>query len=64
MGIRPITKPVRRPKKIGADLRRREKAQRKRLKALGVPEERLRKLNSKQVRELLRRPAKLGKLNG
>lgn len=36
--------------------RRREKNQRKRLIALGVPENALRKLTSKAVREMLTRP--------
>lgn len=36
--------------------RRRERNQRKRLLALGVPEKIVRKLNSKEVRQMLARP--------
>ena len=59
MGMRPVTKPVRRPKKSGCDRRRRQKVQKKRLASLGVPEDIIRKLDPKQVRQLLKRPAKL-----
>ncbi len=41
--------------------RRREKLQRNRLLALGVPETKVKKLNSKQVREMLQRPAAVKK---
>ena len=61
MGMRVVTKPIRRPKKTGAALRRREKAQRRRLISLGLPETTVNKLNSKHVRKLLKRPAKLKK---
>lgn len=57
MGMREHTKPVRRPKKTGADRRRREKNQSKRLVALGVPEAKVGKMNTKQIRDLLKRPA-------
>ncbi len=39
--------------------RRREKNQRKRLLLLGVPEDVIKKMNTKCVRELLSRPAKV-----
>lgn len=42
--------------------RRREKLQRNRLLALGVPENKVKKLNTKQVREMLQRPAAVKKL--
>ncbi len=41
--------------------RRREQTQRRRLLAMGVPEARVRQLNSKQVREMLKRPAAVKK---
>ena len=61
MGMRVITKPLRRPKKTGAALRRREKVKRRRLIGLGLPESTVSKLNSKQMRQLLKRPARLKK---
>jgi len=42
--------------KKAREKRRREKTQRKRLLALGVPEDAVRKLNAKEVRQLLVRP--------
>jgi predicted transglutaminase-like cysteine proteinase len=45
-----------RPVKGTGDRKRRVKVQRKRLAALGVPEEKLRVMNTKQVRTLLRKP--------
>ena len=63
MGMRAVTKPVRRPKKTGKALRRRQKVQRNRLIALGVPEEKVLKLNSFQLRAMLKYPAKLRKTN-
>jgi hypothetical protein len=50
-----------RPKKSATDKRRRERVQRKRLTGLGVPEEKVKKLNAKAVRLMLKRPAKLKK---
>lgn len=41
--------------------RRRERVQKKRLIALGMPEEDVNKLNSKEVREALKRPALIRK---
>ena len=61
MGMRAVTKPFRRPKKSGTERRRREKVQRNRLLALGLPEASVSKLNAKQVRTLLKRPARLKK---
>lgn len=50
-----------RPVKKVSDKKRRQKAQRKRLAALGVPEAQLKKMNPLQVRTLLKRPAKVKK---
>jgi hypothetical protein len=61
MGMRSMTKPVRRPKKSRKDRVRREAVQRKRLIGLGVAESTVKKLNAEQVRTLLKRPAKLQK---
>lgn len=41
--------------------RRREKTQRKRLVALGVPESKVKRLNSSEVRTMLKRPASIKK---
>jgi hypothetical protein len=49
--LRPIKRPLER--------RRRLKVQRRRLIALGVPEAKVSKLNSLQVRQLLKYPARL-----
>ena len=51
--------PRTRPKKNTSDKRRREKVQRARLVALGMGEEAVDKLNPKEVRTLLKRPAKV-----
>ncbi len=48
-----------RPKKSEADKRRRLKAQKNRLLKLGVPAEKVAKLDAVKTRALLRRPAKL-----
>lgn len=61
MGMREVVKAVRRPKKTGTEKRRREKAHRRRLVAMGLPEETVSKLNSKDMRILLRHPARLRK---
>ena len=47
-----------RPKKQASDKRRRQKVHRKRLAALGMSEDAVRKLNPKQVREKLKRPVR------
>ena len=59
MGMRPTTKPIRRPKKQDGERRRREKVHRKRLIGFGVSEAVVAKLNTKQIREMLRLPEKL-----
>ena len=48
-----------RPVKKMSDKRRRQKVQRRRLVALGVPEEKVKKMDPVVVRTLLKRPAKL-----
>lgn len=53
--------PRTRPKKNTGDRKRREGVHRKRLMALGVAEEIVKKMNPKQVRDLLKRPAKVRK---
>ena len=55
------TKPLTRPVKQAGERRRRLKVQKKRLANLGLPAEKIAKMNSKQVRDLLKRPAKLAK---
>jgi hypothetical protein len=45
-----------RPRKHGAALNRRTKTHRKRLVALGLPEAKVAKMNTQQLRILLRRP--------
>ncbi len=54
-------KPQTRPKKKAGDRRRRETTQRKRLVALGVSEESLRRKNAGEIRAMLRAAAKTGK---
>lgn len=49
--LRPIKRPI--------EKRRRLKVQRRRLVALGVPEEKVKKLNSLEVRQMLKYPAEL-----
>lgn len=51
-------KHINRPRKSEADKRRRRKVQIKRMVKLGVPEASLSKLNSKELRGVLRRPVK------
>lgn len=50
-----------RPTKSPGARRRRQLEQRKRLIALGVPEEQVSKLNPKQIRDLLKYPVKVQK---
>jgi len=50
-------KPVTRPKKKPLERRRRDKIQKNRLIALGVSEENVRQMNTKEVRTLLKKPA-------
>lgn len=49
-------RPKTRPKKNPSDRRRREKIQRRRLVALGMDEEAVRRMTSRQVLDLLKRP--------
>ncbi|HMP76378.1 MAG TPA: hypothetical protein PKE12_08795 [Kiritimatiellia bacterium] len=51
-------KHLRRKRKGAADKSRRQKVQKKRAVALGVPAAKLDKMNAKEVRTLLRRPKK------
>lgn len=51
-------KHLNRPRKSEAERRRRNKLHRKRLVALGVPEEKVAKLNTQEMRTLIRRPVK------
>lgn len=53
------TAPMTRPVKSAVERKRRLKVQKKRLQALGVKEDMLRRMPSSEVREMLRRPAKL-----
>jgi len=50
-----------RPVKGASDKKRREKVQRNRLIALGVPEAKVNKMNTLEVRMMLKRPAKIKK---
>ncbi len=50
-----------RPVKGESDKKRREKVQRKRLVGLGVAEDKVKKLNSSEVRQMLKAPVKLKK---
>lgn len=54
-------KPMTRPRKKPGERRRREGEQKKRLLALGVPEEKIAKMTPKDIRILLQRPAALAK---
>ncbi len=52
-------KPRTRPVKSAGERRRRERVQRRRLVGLGVPPEAVDKMNAGQVREALKRPARI-----
>lgn len=52
-----LNRPVKRP----GEKRRREKVQRKRLIALGVSEQKVKDMNAKQVRLMLKEPKKIKK---
>ena len=54
-------KPRTRPIKAEGDKARREKTQKKRLVALGADAGKVEKMNAKQVRDALKRPAKIAK---
>ncbi len=51
--------PITRPKKGTGERARRVSTQKKRLVALGVDEQKVAKLNRKEIRNLLRKPAAL-----
>ncbi len=51
--------PISRPKKCESERKRRINTQKKRLVGLGVAEETVSKLNTKEIRALLRKPADL-----
>ncbi len=53
-----------RPKKKGAAKRRRRLEQKRRLIALGVPEAELRKMTSRDILDLLKRPCKTAERYG
>lgn len=52
-------KPMTRPVKAAGDKLRRQKLQKKRLIALGMAEAKVEKLNVKEIRTLLQRPARI-----
>ncbi len=52
---------ITRPRKGGAAKRQRQAVHRKRLIALGVDEAEVNRMNPKQVRDLLKRPAAIAK---
>lgn len=51
--------PVTRPKKSGGDRRRRDLVQKKRLIALGMPEELVVKMTTREIKDHLKRPTKI-----
>jgi len=55
-------KNIQRPKKSGISRRRRDKVHRRRLIALGMPEEEVMRLDTKTLREYLKYPAKTAKM--
>lgn len=55
-------KNIQRPKKSGLARRRREKVHRKRLMALGMSEKEVAQLDTKELRQLLRAPARTAKM--
>jgi hypothetical protein len=61
MGRRSTTDPNRRPKKGNSDRQRRQNEHRKRLIALGVPEQELVRMTAKDMRLLIRNPEKVKK---
>jgi hypothetical protein len=54
-------KHLNRPRKGDADKRHRQKVQRRRLVAMGVPEEKAQRLDSQEIRAMLRHPVKTAK---
>ena len=59
MGMREVTKRFRRPKKVAGEKTRRQKLQKTRLVALGIPEAAVNKMNTKEVRTHLKYPKKV-----
>ncbi len=55
-------KNIQRPKKSPIDRRQREKVQRRRLVHLGMPEEEVARMDTKTVRDYIKRPAKTVKM--
>ena len=51
-------KPVSRPRKSGGVRKRRDEIHKKRLMELGMPEEKIKHLTSKEIRTLLKTPVK------
>jgi len=60
MGRKARKKSRTRPRKNNRERKQRNKVQKSRLIALGVPEDVVNKMDSKQVKELLKRPARIG----
>lgn len=58
-GRRFDSKPRSRKKKTGCERRRRDRVQKKRLIGLGMPADLVEKMNTRQVKDLLKYPAKL-----
>ncbi len=58
------TKPMTRPVKSAVERKRRLKVQKKRLVGLGVPEVKVARMNSSEVREMLKLPCKISKSAG
>ena len=52
-------KPATRPRKSGGERRRRELVQRRRLIGLGVAETAVKSMNPREVKDLLKRPARI-----
>ena len=52
-------KPTTRPRKSGTERKRREKVQKKRLLDLGMAPEQVNKLNPREIKDRLQRPAKV-----
>jgi hypothetical protein len=52
-------KPATRPRKTGAERRRRDLVQSRRLIALGVAEDVVKSMNTREVKDMLKRPARI-----
>lgn len=57
-------KPDTRPRKSGTERRRRDNVHKKRLIALGMPEEKVRHLTSTAIRDLLKNPQRTAAMLG